>query len=315
MNPLVSIIIPTYNRAHIIGETLDSIIAQSYTNWECIIVDDGSTDNTDYVIQEYLDKDSRFQYHIRPLDRLKGPNSCRNYGFEMSKGDYINWLDSDDLYFENSLSTWLDSLQHNMNVVVAKVVRFNSSTRAIISENNTLSNSIIEDYFTGKITYYVSGPFWERSFLEKQEDLFDEKIRYLDDWDFNLRMLLSQPEICYLDIPLIQYRIHENTLSQEVDKLNFEELQSEFYAREKMFNILKRKGVKNINFQVLNTFIKFRYRYVLRSSLFMGHYRRFYFFKKLIISQLYSLDFKGIIKSFTGFILYLFFKRGYNILR
>ena len=62
-SPLISIIIPTYNRAHIIGETLDSIIAQTYTNWECIVVDDGSSDNTAEVMAKYIVKDSRFRYY------------------------------------------------------------------------------------------------------------------------------------------------------------------------------------------------------------------------------------------------------------
>ena len=72
---LISIIIPTYNRAHLISETLDSILAQTYLNWECIVVDDGSTDTTADVMREYIKKNSRFQYHQRPDNRKKGPNS------------------------------------------------------------------------------------------------------------------------------------------------------------------------------------------------------------------------------------------------
>ncbi len=83
--PLVSIIIiiiiPTYNRAHLIGETLDSILAQTYTNWECIVVDDGSTDETDSLLAAYCAKDKRFQYQHRLSDRPKGANACRNYRF------------------------------------------------------------------------------------------------------------------------------------------------------------------------------------------------------------------------------------------
>ena len=69
-NPLVSIIIPTYNRAHLIGETLDSVLAQTYQNWECIIVDDGSSDNTDDVVNDYVKKDPRFKYYYRPDEHL-----------------------------------------------------------------------------------------------------------------------------------------------------------------------------------------------------------------------------------------------------
>jgi len=105
MKPLVSIIIPTYNRAGIIGETLESIIKQSFSDWECIIVDDGSTDSTEAVVKEYTEKDSRFKYYRRPHEIIKGANSCRNYGFKKSAGKYINWFDSDDLYLPTALNT------------------------------------------------------------------------------------------------------------------------------------------------------------------------------------------------------------------
>src|SRR5690606_3072580 len=101
--PLVSIIIPTYNRAHIIGETLDSVLAQTYKNWECIVVDDGSTDGTDEVLAACMIKDSRFEYFQRTEDYFKGANSCRHIGFLKSKGKYINWFDSDDLMHKNHL--------------------------------------------------------------------------------------------------------------------------------------------------------------------------------------------------------------------
>ena len=76
MIPLVSIIIPTYNRAHVIGETLDSVLLQTYCNWECIVVDDGSSDNTSEILDNYCKKDTRFQYYIRPTNRKKGAGSC-----------------------------------------------------------------------------------------------------------------------------------------------------------------------------------------------------------------------------------------------
>ena len=75
-NKLISIIIPTYNRAHLIGETLNSLLAQTYKDWECIIVDDGSTDDTNNVVEEYVAQDNRFIFVYRPRDRRKGANAC-----------------------------------------------------------------------------------------------------------------------------------------------------------------------------------------------------------------------------------------------
>ncbi|WP_290476107.1 MULTISPECIES: glycosyltransferase family 2 protein [unclassified Leeuwenhoekiella] len=117
--PLVSIIIPTYNRSHLINETLESVLAQTYKNWECIVVDDGSIDDTEEVVKNYIEKDSRFKFYNRPSNRPKGANTCRNYGFELSKGAYIQWLDSDDLISEKKLEAQVSLLEESVNCCVA----------------------------------------------------------------------------------------------------------------------------------------------------------------------------------------------------
>ena len=313
MSPLVSIIIPTYNRAHLIGETLDSILLQTHTNWECIIVDDGSTDNTDEILKKYCNLDSRFHYHHRPKDRLKGPNSCRNYGFEMSKGDYVNWFDSDDLYKSDALETFLNKFAEKIDVVVAKVVKVDSETKLEIKENNILSKNIIEDYFTGVITFYVCGPMWRRSFLNKQKELFDERIMNLDDWDFNLRMLYQDLRIAFINKPLIKYRIHENSLSKEIEKLNFDELKSEFSAREKHLSLIKSN--KKSEMYALNIYVKNRYKYILREALVQDHPEKNHFFKKLLVKQFKVMDLSGVSKTILGFTLYFFTKKGYKFFK
>ena len=94
---MISIIIPMYNRASLVGETLDSIVAQTYTDWECIVVDDRSTDDSVAVVQKYVDRDPRFKLMVRPEDRIKGAPTCRNIGCENSKGDIVYFFDSDDI--------------------------------------------------------------------------------------------------------------------------------------------------------------------------------------------------------------------------
>lgn len=309
MNSLVSIIIPTYNRAHIISETLDSIIAQTYTDWECIIVDDGSADNTSEVIDEYLKKDDRFQYYHRPEATLKGPSACRNFGFEKAKGEYVNWLDSDDLYFPNALSTWVKQFGDKTDAVVAKLKKIDFKSGTIISENTIFSDNLIEDYFTGKVAFYVCGPLWRKSFLNQQVELFDESIRNLDDWDFNMRMLYRNPNIVYINLPLIQYRFHDHSLAKEIYKLNFEELRSKFNALEKHLELIKKNRKANI--LVLETFYKNSCKFILRLALVQNNNKKQYFFKKLILIQLKLFDFKGMLKTITGYILFGLFNRGY----
>lgn len=110
-NPLVSIIIPTYNRAHLISETLDSITAQIYTNWECIVVDDGSTDGTDRLVDDYVKKDNRFKYFIN--ERTKGAQGARNTGLLNAKGDYIQFFDSDDIMYPKHLKIKVEAFHQN----------------------------------------------------------------------------------------------------------------------------------------------------------------------------------------------------------
>jgi glycosyltransferase involved in cell wall biosynthesis len=110
MKELVSCIVPSYNRAHLLKEAIESTLKQTYTNWEMIIVDDRSTDNTAEMVAEYQQKDARIKYFRNPE---KGVSFARNYGISMAQGDYIAFLDDDDLNmphrFESQLNAMLQS--------------------------------------------------------------------------------------------------------------------------------------------------------------------------------------------------------------
>ncbi|HEY1193478.1 glycosyltransferase family 2 protein [Flavobacterium sp.] len=300
MNPLVSIIIPTYNRANLISETLNSIIAQTYQNWECIIVDDGSTDNTKEVLQKFLESDNRFQYYIRPQNKTKGPNSCRNYGFEKSKGVFINWFDSDDILFENAIDLRLKNFNDNVDCVIAKCEIFDSLSRLKLFENTILSSgNVLKDYFVGNITFYVSGPMWRRSFLEKQKELFDEQIRYLDDWDFNLRMICQSINIKFLDLPVFGYRFHSHSLSKQIEHFNIEELKSECLARNKQLKILPKSVTKNIQ---IRNFVIERHKVFLKEAIAKSDKNSYWFFLKLISLQIRFKKFKDLLNTILNYI-------------
>jgi glycosyltransferase involved in cell wall biosynthesis len=314
MNPLFSIIIPTYNRADLISETLDSVLAQTYTNWECIVVDDGSTDNTATVLAKYIEKDSRFQYHQRPIGRIKGPNSCRNYGFELSKGDLIKWFDSDDILLEKAIEkNVLVFNNHSMDLIVSSLEYVDFNLNKIDKKHNFISSNIIDDYLIGNITYFTFTPSWTRNFLKKQNDLFDESITYLDDWDFNLRMLYQKPAIKFIDEPLIQYRVHEASLSKEINKLNFKEVQSEFRAREKQLKLLMTNKLTNP--RILQNYIKDRYKSILRQAFLQNDSNKKYYLKMLFISQLKTFDFVGFFKTIFGVVIFSVFNKGYKLLK
>ena len=107
MHPYFSVIIPTYNRAHILGKALLSVKEQEYTEWECIIVDDGSTDNTKEFVAKWISKDNRFRY-IRQENAER--SAARNKGIKNAKGKYVCFLDSDDEYLPSHLSVLYEKI-------------------------------------------------------------------------------------------------------------------------------------------------------------------------------------------------------------
>ena len=108
---LVSIIMPAYNCGDFIGITLDSVINQSYKNWEVIVVDDCSTDNTADVVQEYIKNDNRIKYH--KLEKNSGAAVARNKAVDLAAGKYMAFLDSDDVWFPEKLTKQIGFMEEN----------------------------------------------------------------------------------------------------------------------------------------------------------------------------------------------------------
>lgn len=219
MDNLVSIIIPTYNRAHLIGETLESVLKQTYTNWECIIVDDGSSDNTDEVVDEFLKKDSRFKYYHRPDEHLPGGNGARNYGFKKSKGEFINWFDSDDLMKEKFIEQKLKLFSSKLDVVFCYGAYFNENEKPNNAIPSKPESRILTPLSYIKSEFYLSiaGPLWRKRYLEDKK-LFDEKRIKLQDREFHFRMTLSKPRYYfYYTDALFYIRRTTNSISSSIN--------------------------------------------------------------------------------------------------
>ena len=220
--PLVSIIIPTYNRAHLIGETLDSFLAQTYQNWECIIVDDGSSDDTDEVVGQYVKKDSRFKYYHRPDEHLPGGNGARNYGFKMSKGEYVNWLDSDDLMVAEKIQTDLQMITSGKFDFTICQSKFFSNGDAI-SKREYWNKKIwsfdpINDFIMMKIGWSVDAPLWLKSSLKKNNLVFNEKLKSGQDYLFHIQCLKANLKPCICNNSLVYVREHGNQIKTYKDK-------------------------------------------------------------------------------------------------
>lgn len=309
---LVSIIIPIFNREHLISQTLDSVMDQTYENWECVVVDDGSTDKTVEIVAAYAVKNNRIRYYKRPKSLIKGASTCRNIGFKKSKGALIKFLDSDDILFEQAIEHQTNAFNTKTDVVVSPITFFNFEKNESIKNNTIHKHPLLEKYFIGEIAFYVSGPLWTRNFLNESTFLFDEKISNLDDWDFNLRMIYRSPNILYDNKPILYYRIHSNSLTSEIKKLNIDEIKSEIRARENHLKILKNNS--EIDYKTLVVYVKNRYKYFMRASLVLKTRHSFYFLAQLVKYQFKLGKFPEMSKSVFGFFFFYMFKKGYRLL-
>lgn len=170
MQPLVSIIIPTFNNSKHIKATLNSVLSQTYTNWECILVDDGSIDLTETIAINYQEKDNRFQYYKRPEDLPKGPSSARNYGVSKAKGDYLIFLDADDLLATTCLENRVAQFQQNpeCDFLVFQMERFveepDFSKKEIVVEQD--KTRILESFIQLHGQWPITAPIYKTDFFK-----------------------------------------------------------------------------------------------------------------------------------------------------
>ena len=131
---LISVVIPAYNAGQFLDETLESVLSQTYENWECIIVNDGSTDNTESVAKKWCEKDSRFRYFYK---ENSGASDTRNFGIKETRGEYIAFLDADDLYLPEYLEFCLKTLiEQDSDLVAPKMMVFENRPNKIPENDN-----------------------------------------------------------------------------------------------------------------------------------------------------------------------------------
>ncbi len=246
MNPLVSIIIPNYNRESLIGETLDSIIAQTYKNWECIVVDDYSSDMSWSVVEGYCKQDKRIQQVKRPKNLLKGACSCRNYGFTISKGEFINWFDSDDLMAANKLELQvLELVTNNTDLVVCQTQFFEKNIHNLKHYWNshfTPKSDPLTDFITFRLAWSTNAPLWRKSFLEKKE-LFNISLSSSQDWEFHIRLLCDVLKNTVLSDVLVFNRMHDSRIGV---KNNINRKTVRFSSRVLAFNKISKRQLMNV---------------------------------------------------------------------
>jgi len=201
-NPLykVSIIIPTYNRSKTINLCIDSVLKQTYTNWECIVVDDGSTDNTVQIVKDYTDIEYRIKLYTRNRNP-KGAPTCRNIGIEKSTGEFLMFLDSDDIITENCLNQRIKaaSKEPQYDLVITQTrVKSNNNSVDFAPLKDLSRDTIINQFLTFQSCWSNGGILIKRKFLIDNKLSYNTNLTRWQDTAFNLSILLRRPnyKIC-----------------------------------------------------------------------------------------------------------------------
>jgi len=211
---LVSVIIPAFNVDKYISKTLDSVINQTYSNLEIIVVNDGSSDKTEEIIQLYSKKDTRIIYIYQ---NNKGVSAARNRGIKEAKGEYICFFDSDDIMLPSKIEKQYQFLENNIefDIIYSNLYHFIDNTKKVF----ILSILKSSDYLYKNLLQYgnfinPNTVFFRKKIYEKYGG-FDESIRSSEDWEYWLR--LSYNKVLFVLMPdfLTLYRIRKNSLSSD----------------------------------------------------------------------------------------------------
>lgn len=208
MNPKISIITPCFNCEKFISETIESVLKQTYTNFEMIIVDDASTDKSFDIIKEYALKDSRIKYFQNQQN--SGAYYSRNFAIKNATGDYIAFLDSDDIWDESKIKTQIEFMENNN-------CDFSYTSYELIDE---MSNSLYKFARVKKNLTYIDNLFhnWPGclTVMYNQNTIgkvYGQKKGNGDDYDLFLKILKKSKKAMGLKISLAKYRKHSNSIS------------------------------------------------------------------------------------------------------
>lgn len=243
---MISIIIPVFNREHLIVETINSITAQTYQKWECIIIDDGSFDNTIEVINDLIKEDSRFRLLVRPNKIIKGPSSCRNYAFERANGIFVQFFDSDDIMHPKHLELKMKTIRNN-DLVVCKLKEFYGEFKDFIMNETTnelvIPKNSFEEFVIGDFPMMMVAPLWKKSVLQKYIPM-REDMHILEDHELYARALFEKKEIAVINQDLIYYRIGETSSTNSFYKQVDFGLNSFFEAKRTVLRLSNTKKIK-----------------------------------------------------------------------
>ena len=234
---MISVIIPTFNRGDLIKETIESILNQTYKDFEIIVIDDQSTDNTFEVISNYIKDCNKIRYYKRPKNLIKGGNSCRNFGLSIAMGEYVKWIDSDDLLHPSALFDQVESLQHSdfdLSICESVIFKDAANQEPIGKWGNIHSEENLSNFISSQFRWHTASGLWRKSFF-KTSKVWKEGLTNSQEWLMHLTQLLNQVKIVKVEKALCLIRSHSGSMSNKSNKSGayyFNECYARFLAIE-----------------------------------------------------------------------------------
>lgn len=219
---LVSIVIPTFNNANVIGQTLDSLESQIYTNWEAICVDDGSSDSTTEVIEKYTQKDSRIRL-LRRTELPKGGSHCRNIGIQNAIGEYLILLDGDDMLSQECLKDRVEDMNNSSyDFIVYRMVTYRDGKIVGKNVGDKTIRKPLYAFASAHAVWQITQPIYRIDFIRKLGGL-DIGFLRMQDIEFELRAVALSCENYKSNLdssnPDCYYRLSNKATTSEKYKL------------------------------------------------------------------------------------------------
>ena len=219
--PKVSVIVPAYNTEKFVAQTLDSVLRQTFSDWECIVLDDGSKDNTSVIVKQYCQQDSRIKYFYQPNGGLA---SARNAAILHSSGEFLLPVDSDDIIDQHFLEKAIERFNQypKTTLVYGEVQKFGAEEGIFELPEYSYTDLLF------KYNMIVATAMYRRSEFDRIGGYRLNLRSGLEDWDFWIAMLSPESVVYKIPEVMLYYRIRENSLISQARK-NTQELRNNIY--------------------------------------------------------------------------------------
>lgn len=217
MQPLISIIIPVYKVEKYIRRCIDSVIAQTYHDWELILVDDGSPDRSGVICDEYAAKDSRISVYHKENG---GVSSARNLGLDKAKGEWVTFVDSDDTILPDCLNICVETIKRNNLDMLQYSFELVNPEGKPVGERTVRSGVLSFDEYVsnGSVAFSACSTFFKRESIIRNKLYFSENLKYAEDLQFTLRYMSFCNRIMSIDKLLYKYYMNPQSATHGKSK-------------------------------------------------------------------------------------------------